>query len=61
MKLLYCDGSVLEVRDVGPVVFRLRAGRAPIKRHGYEILEDEAARAVVRELLTLDVHEKAEV
>lgn len=59
MKLIYCDGAILEIRDIGPVIFRLRAGRAPIKRHGYEILEDDEARKVLRELLDLNVHEKA--
>jgi hypothetical protein len=50
MKLLHCNGRELEVRDVGPVVFRLTAGGAPIKLHGWQILDDDAARALLREL-----------
>ncbi len=31
MKLIHSNGALLEVRDLGPVVFRLRAGRVPLK------------------------------
>jgi hypothetical protein len=56
MKLIHSTGGVLEVRDVGPVIFRVRAGVAPIKRNGWEILEDGAAREVLRELLALGIY-----
>lgn len=60
-KLIYCNGSVLEVRDVGPVIFRLTAGVVPIKRHGYEIMEDAAARDVLKDLLALDLYDGGKV
>ena len=41
MKLIYSTGAVLEVRDLGPVVFRLRAGRVPIKVNGHRVLDGE--------------------
>jgi len=61
MKLVYSNGTILEARDVGPVVFRLRAGPIPIKVNGYQILEDDAARALLRDLLALGVHEGGRV
>ncbi len=51
MKLIYSTGRVLEVRDVGPVIFRLTAGAVPIKVNGYRIVEDDAARETLRGLL----------
>lgn len=58
MKLLHCDGRELTVRDVGPVIYRLRAvTRIPIKRNGYEVVEDDEAREVLRELLATELYE----
>lgn len=56
-KLIHCDGRTLEVRDIGPVLFRLRARDVPIKRNGYEILEDDEARRVLRDLLDGGLYE----
>jgi len=39
-----------EVRDVGPAVYRLLAGDVPIKLHGRFVLDDDAARDLLREL-----------
>ncbi len=61
MKLIYSNGALLEVRDLGPVVFRLRAGRVPLKYNGYRILEDEAARDLLRELLATGLYEGGKV
>lgn len=61
MKLIKSTGAVLEVRDVGPVVFRLRAGAIPIKRNGWQIVEDDAARDILRELLALGIYEGGRV
>jgi hypothetical protein len=51
MKLLTCNGRELEVRDVGPVVYRLVAGEVPIKLHGRFAMDDDAARDLLRELI----------
>lgn len=48
MKLVVGNGRILEVRDVGPVVYRLRAGDVPIKFHGFRLMEDDDARDAVR-------------
>ena len=61
MKLIHSTGAVLEVRDLGPVVFRLRAGRVPIKVNGYRVLEDAAARDLLRELLDSGLYEGGRV
>ncbi len=61
MKLIHSTGAVLEVRDVGPVIFRLRAGAAPIKRNGWEIVDNDAAREILRELLALGIYEGGRV
>jgi len=61
MKLIRSTGAVLEVRDVGPVIFRLRAGTAPIKRNGWSIVEDDAAREILRELLALGIYDGGKV
>lgn len=50
MKLVTCNGSSLEVRELGPIAYRLTAGEAPIKLHGRFIFEDEQARQLLREL-----------
>jgi hypothetical protein len=49
-KLVHCNGHVLEVREVGPVSFRLEASLGPIKLNGFFILEDCVARERVRRL-----------
>ena len=38
LKLLSCNGRILEVREVGPVVYRLEAAAHPIKLHGDFVL-----------------------
>ncbi len=60
MKLLYGNGKVLEARDVGPVLvrFRARAGGPPIKHNGYEILDDDAARARLEEFRALGLYDR---
>ena len=57
MKLIHSNGKLLEVRDVGPVVFRLRAGEIPIKVNGHHLMEDDAARDLLRELLATGWYE----
>lgn len=52
MKLLYGNGKVFEIRDVGPVIFRLTAGaQVPIKFNDCRVVEDDEARDRCRELL----------
>lgn len=52
MILIFCDGDVLEARNVGPVKVRLRRRSVPLKpAGGYQLLEDDAARARLRELV----------
>lgn len=62
MKWLRSNGVVLEVRDVGPVIFRLAS---PDKRtmiaHRDEVLDDDVARAVLRELLETGLYEGGKV
>lgn len=61
MKLIYGNGKVMEVRDIGPVVFRLRAGEVPIKVNGYQLLEDDPARDLLRDLLATGWYEGGRV
>ncbi len=56
MKLIHSTGRVLEVRDVGPVIFRLTAGAVPIKVNGYHIVNDDAARETLRGLLETELY-----
>lgn len=52
MKLIRCNGKVLEVWDIpSPAILRLSAGPAPIKAHGWHLLEDDLARAMIRRAL----------
>lgn len=51
MKLLKGNGRTLEVWDVTKLVMKLRAGRAPIKCHGWQLLPDDQARALVSQLM----------
>ena len=61
MKLIHSNGKLLEVRDAGPVVFRLHAGEVPIKVNGYYIMEDDAARNLLRDLLATGWYEGGRV
>lgn len=61
MKLIHSTGALLEVRDAGPVVFRLRAGEVPIRLNGWFLLEEDAARDVLRELLASGLYEKEQL
>jgi hypothetical protein len=61
VKLIYCNGTILEVRDAGPVVFRLRAGKIPIKVNGYQLLEEGPARDLLRDLLATGWYEGGRV
>ncbi len=56
MKLVSGNGKQLEVRDVGPVIFRLTAGPVPIKVNGYRIVEDDSARETLRGLLATGLY-----
>lgn len=56
MKLLRCDGRVLEVRDVGPVLLRVRAREIPVKGDPWRIVEDDEARRAVREVLATGLY-----
>ena len=60
MKLLFGDGRVLEVRDVGPVIVRLRARSdgPPIKHHGTTIVEDDVARDELKALLATGLYDR---
>jgi hypothetical protein len=51
VKLLHSNGRTLEVRDVGPPLYRLRAGAAPLKHNGWSVVEDSEARAILRAYL----------
>ena len=61
MKLVSSNGKILEVRDAGPVIFRLTAGVVPIKFNGKHLMEDDAARDLLRDLLALEEHEGGKV
>jgi hypothetical protein len=50
MKFLRCNGRLLEVRDIGPVTYRLKAQFGPIRCHGTFLLEDAVARDWVKRL-----------
>ncbi len=51
MKYVHCAGSVLEVRDAGPVRYRMQATEdmpLPIVTHRF--MSDDEARALIMEL-----------
>lgn len=48
MKLIKCDGRTLEVRDVSEPLYKLKGEYIPI--HGYQIMEDDAARKLCASL-----------
>lgn len=51
MKILTSNGKELEVRDIGPPVFKMKiksvCGMIPL--HGYKIMSDDAARKFLLE------------
>ena len=61
MKLVHCDGRTLEVRDLGPVIFRLTAGHIPIKVNGHRIMDDGEARDLLRDLLSSGIYDGGRV
>ena len=60
MKLIKSNGKELEIRTVGPVIYRIRAGAVPIKVNGWQILEDDEARQLVTELNQTGLYERPE-
>ena len=48
MKLIICNGQTLEVRDVSEPVYKLQGEYIPV--HGYQIMEDDAARKLCASL-----------
>jgi len=52
VKLLHSNGEILEARDVGPVVYRVRRrpGGPPIKLNGHHLLDDAEAHAALAEV-----------
>jgi hypothetical protein len=56
MKLVKCDGKTLEVRDVGPVLYRLMASAVPIKVNGWHLMTDDEARQLLEELRDLKLY-----
>ena len=50
MKLVKSDGRLLEVREVGEPIYTLAANERPLGWNGWQILEDDQARDLVREL-----------
>ena len=58
MKLVICDGREMSVRDVGPVIYTLRAGRVPLKYNGTHLLEDDAARELLQALRSTGLYER---
>ena len=55
MKLIYSNGRELICYEVRPV-YRITTTSVPIKHNGYKILDDDAARAILRELLEYDCY-----
>lgn len=60
MKFIRCDGKIYEVYDVQAPIVRLlrRPGGIPIKAHGSRLLEDNEARAELRELLDSELYDR---
>lgn len=55
MKLVHSNGRYLIVRDVGEVLIRLKAeDKIPLPLIQYEILPDEEARLLIKDLLATD-------
>lgn len=50
MKLVVSNGKVLEVYDLGPMLYRVHAGPNPVKHNGYHIMEDDRARQLLQNL-----------
>lgn len=57
MKLIRCDGRELTVRDAGPILMVVRAAAMPLKHNGWRLMEDDAARDLLRELLASGLYE----
>ncbi len=50
MKLFRCDGRVLEVRDVGPAIYAMRAVGVPLKPCGWFLIDEDKEPDRLREL-----------
>lgn len=60
MKLLRGNGKFVEVYDVpGPAILRLNAVGAPLMLHGWKLLEEDAARELLREIMAPGNYEKS--
>lgn len=57
MKLIVSNGKTLEVRDVGEPIMTVVADKIPVKYNGTQILHEDKARAIVRELIDCGLYE----
>lgn len=54
MKLVFCNGKHLEVRDVSEIICTIDAREETyLGVHGYHIMEDDEARALLQKLKQL--------
>jgi len=58
MKLIECNGKHLTVRDVGPPLMKLSAAAIPLKYNGKHLLDDDAARRIIRDLLDTNLYHR---
>jgi hypothetical protein len=62
VRFVSCNGKLLEVREAGPVIFRLTARDVPIKpAGGLRLMEDSDARALLRRLIDSELYEGGRV
>jgi len=58
MKLIRCNGRVMEVRRVSEVILELRATTVPLKPCGWTIVDDDEYRARARDTIASGLYER---
>ena len=57
MKLIKSNGRILEIYDIGPLRMRITKINLPIKENGWQMVEDDIARARIREIIDSDLYD----
>ena len=58
MKLIHSNGKELTVYDIGPAIMTLKAKTIPLRNNGYQIIEDEKARTILKDYMATGLYDK---
>ena len=58
MKLIWCNGKRMEIRDVGPILVEFYMINVPLKDNGYQLIDDETARQKICRIIDSNLYKR---